>query len=261
MQINKWRLIDTGFANASYNMAVDEMLLNEFDNSDMPVLRLYEWKDSLSFGRFSSIKKSVDLDLIDARNISYSRRMSGGGILVHGGDISYSLIVPKKNLKDTNVRESYRYLCSFLINFYKKLSLDATFAQDANLKISKSNICMASNEPYDITVDSKKIGGNAQRYTKNMILQHGSIPLKQNDDIFKDIFLEDIIVSDILTLDKLGIYIDTKKIKCLLIEAFKESFEVEFIKKQLSTLELKKVYGLQKQKYDTDTWNIDAKHN
>lgn len=35
-----WRFIDTGYASAAWNMAVDEALLENFKQNDLPVLRL-----------------------------------------------------------------------------------------------------------------------------------------------------------------------------------------------------------------------------
>ncbi|WP_304543866.1 lipoate--protein ligase family protein [Sulfurimonas microaerophilic] len=258
--IQKIRLLDTTAANASYNMAVDEALLQSSIESNTPVLRIYEWKNALSFGRFNNINDTLNLKMVEAKNISYARRLTGGGVLVHGGDISYSLIIPQSVVSALGVKESYRYLCSFLLNFYKKLGLDAKFAQDANLSISKSNICTASNEPYDITIDGKKIGGNAQRYSKNTLFQHGSIPLTIDTKLFEKLFLEDPKLGDINTLEKLDIFSSKDELKKLMIHSFIESFNSELIPDRFSEQELHLINELQKRKYDTYSWNIDAVH-
>ncbi len=258
--IKKFRLLDTPVANASYNMAVDEVLLQSSIDSCMPILRIYEWENALSFGRFSNIQDTINLKTLEKKQLSYARRLTGGGVLVHGGDISYSLTMPQTVLNNLNVQESYRYLCSFLINFYKKLGLEPKFAQDKNLHISKSNICTASNEPYDITINAKKIGGNAQRYSKKTIFQHGSIPLTINTNLFENIFLEDANLKNINTLEKLGISSSKDQLKKLMINSFKESFDVELIESTLTQQELNNLDKLQKTKYDTYSWNIDAVH-
>lgn len=256
--IKKFRLLDTTAASAPYNMAVDETLLQSSIKSGIPIFRVYEWENSLSFGRFSNISEILDIKSVHAKKISFSRRLTGGGVLVHGDDISYSLIMPQTLLDDLNVKESYRYLCSFLINFYKRLGLEPKFAQDENLHISKSNICTASNEPYDIAIDRKKIGGNAQRYTKNILFQHGSIPLTIDTKLFEDLFLGDLNLKNINTLQKLGIYSSKDELKKLMINSFIESFNVELMDDTLTEQELHKIDELQKTKYDTYKWNIDA---
>lgn len=255
----KWRFIDTGVATARFNMAVDEALLSNFKEGNLPIFRLYRWENSLSLGRFSKLAESIDLEILEMQNLPFVRRISGGGILVHGGDISYSLILPREYLKDIGVKQSYAYLCKFLINFYERLDLHAEFAYDLELTTSKSPICMLANEDYDITIDGKKMGGNAQRYTKNTLFQHGSIPLSFNENIFKNIFLEESTLKNINTLDKMGKDMKKRELTLLLVEAFTQSFEVELVNDTLNSLELESVDRFLTHKYATKRWNIDAK--
>ncbi len=261
IELKTWRLIDSGLCSAEYNMAVDEALLSNFKEGDLPILRLYRWETSLSLGRFSKLSQSVDMQILEKQKLPFVRRMTGGGILVHGGDLSYSIVLPRENLKDIGIKESYRHLCKFLINLYKKLGLSAKFAHDLKLSISKSNICMASNEPYDIIINGKKIGGNAQRYIKEAVFQHGTIPININHKNFQDIFLEESGLQDIATLDKIGCYITYEELKESLIEAFVESFNVEVIRDGLSPTQQKKANKLQEKKYTKKRWNIDAKQD
>ena len=261
MLLKSWRLIDTGISNAGYNMAVDEALLYNFKETDIPILRLYRWEQSLSLGRFSDIEKTLNIDIIEKNNLPYVRRMSGGGILVHGGDLSYSLIMHRDTLKDIGVKESYRYLCKFLIELYKRLGLDAKFAHHLNIESSKSNICMASNEPYDIIVNGKKMGGNAQRYTSSALFQHGSIPIHIDDTVFKDIFLEESGLKEMATLDKIEQKVTDKHITELLIESFTKSFYVKLFKDSMNKAELKSADEFLTHKYSQKRWNIDARQD
>ncbi|MCD6433454.1 MAG: lipoate--protein ligase family protein [Sulfurimonas sp.] len=239
-------------------MAVDEALLSNFKESDLPILRLYRWEPSLSLGRFSNLSQSVNLEILKKRNLSFVRRMTGGGILVHGGDISYSLVLPRESLKDIGVKKSYRYLCGFLIKLYEKLELNAKFAHDLNFTTSKSNICMTANEPYDIIIGGKKIGGNAQRYTKDTLFQHGSVPLSLNHNIFKDVFLEDSGLESLATLDRIGKEITDEQLTYLLTEAFSQSFKANFVRDTLNQLELQSAENLLRDKYSTKRWNLNA---
>ncbi|MEA2091575.1 MAG: lipoate--protein ligase family protein, partial [Campylobacterota bacterium] len=249
------------FGSPEYNMAVDEALLRNFKDGDLPIIRLYRWEPSISLGRFSKLEQSVDIKALQKQNLSYVRRMTGGGILAHGGDLSYSITVPRRTLKDIGVKESYRYLCQFLINLYEKLGLKAEFAHDLKLESSKSNICMASNEPYDIIIDDRKIGGNAQRYTKEVLFQHGSIPIKLDAALFKDVFLEESGLKDIATLDRIGSSVIYEKLKAFLIEAFMESFDAQIIRDDLNTSQIKRACELQEKKYTNIRWNINGKQN
>ena len=159
-----WRLIDTPTLNASENMAVDESLVTTFTNE--PIFRLYSWeKDSFTLGRFQNIQ---ELAHKNKYGTNYAKRPTGGGLLLHGFDVSYTIIMPIHLLGKRNVKESYEYLCSFLINFYSKLGLNVAYAKDImNIKTTKSFFCQEGFEDYDIVIDGKKIGGNCLLYTSD----------------------------------------------------------------------------------------------
>src|SRR6266705_1853321 len=70
------------------NMAIDEALL---EAARVPSIRFYRWKSpALSFGyfgRFADVAEyAIERDLV--------RRWTGGGIVFHGEDLTYSVIVP-----------------------------------------------------------------------------------------------------------------------------------------------------------------------
>src|SRR3954471_19035556 len=73
---------------AALNMAVDEALLAD---ASLPILRFYRWRQpSLSFGyfgRYAEVESQAD-----RREIV--RRWTGGGIVPHGDDLTYSIVIP-----------------------------------------------------------------------------------------------------------------------------------------------------------------------
>ena len=172
-------------------MAVDGALLTAFQEKDLPIFRLYRWeKPSLSFGHFSQPMETVDMHRIHTEDIPYARRITGGGILVHGNDISYSMVVPRSFVRERGVRQSYRELCGFLIALYEQLGADAAFAHDLHLPEAQNPDWLAGTEAYDIMIGDMKIGGNAQRHTRNAMLQHGTIPWGSIGNISKHFFRE-----------------------------------------------------------------------
>jgi len=254
-----WRLIETGIGSAEWNMAVDEALLRNFKENDLPILRLYGWEPSLSVGRFSNICKCVDLMKLKKEKLSYVRRMTGGGVLVHGGDLSYTLILPQKSLRGKGVKESYRYLCGFLIRLYEKLGQNALFACDAQLEVGHSDICLAGNEAYDIVIKGSKMGGNAQRYSRNLLFQHGSIPIRLDIVRFEPFFLEDSGLKRAATLERLGSLVTCERLSELLIESFCETFDVNVVEDRLHSSEEKCARELLAVKYSQERWNFNAK--
>src|SRR5438132_1891082 len=70
------------------NMAIDEALL---EHASSPSIRFYRWDHpALSFGYFGKFADvanySTERDLV--------RRWTGGGIVFHGDDLTYSIVVP-----------------------------------------------------------------------------------------------------------------------------------------------------------------------
>jgi len=205
----KWRFIDSPTLSPEENMAIDESLLTE----KKPTFRLYTWEEnSFSIGRFQKIEDVQDWQKYGKK---WAKRVTGGGLLLHGFDVSYTIVIPTKALGRRSVKESYEFLCGFLLNFYKGLGLKTDWAKDifAN-SLSHSSFCQVGFEPYDIIIDGKKIGGNAQKRTRDLILQHGSIPLKKDKREYAGHSLEEF-----------GIKIDVAEVKERLLNNFKAMIE------------------------------------
>lgn len=238
----KFRLVLSHQNSAKVNMATDEALAQCFEENDTPILRLYTWEKSFTIGVGQKISQ---YEYLDEYKGNYAKRITGGGVLFHGSDLSYSLIIPPKYLDGLNVKESYEKICSFLLAFYKQLGLDAKYVKDdENLQLSKSQFCQVGFEAYDIVVSGLKIGGNAQRRTKKFIFQHGSIPILQVDEKSN---LKSEIGHD---LHDLGIDISFEKAQELLIEVFQNTFDVSLETSGLNKKEEEKLTFLLKDKYD-----------
>ncbi len=206
----EWRFIDSPKMSAKANMDFDKSLLENFDGT--PVFRLYSWEDnSFTIGRFQKLE---DIQDIERFGTNYAKRMTGGGLLLHGFDVSYSIVLPTNQLGRRGVKESYEFLCQFILNFYKDLGFKPAWAKDIlPNSLSKSPFCQEGFEPYDIIIEGKKIGGNAQKRTKNLILQHGSIPLRKDKRKYSG-----------YSLEELGIKLNEKETKERLLKSFKELY-------------------------------------
>ena len=257
--MQKWRLIDTGKMDAAWNMAIDEALMRSFRPNDRPILRLYEWEPALSFGRFSRPAESVDMVRLEQRNISPVRRITGGGILVHGGDLSYSIILPASFAKTHGVKGSYRHLCRFLLRLYDEMGLQALFACETPRPESRSEICLAGSEAYDILIDGRKIGGNAQRHSRRAMLQHGSLPLRYDTELFGPLFLKDPGFGRSVSLEALGMDLSAQTLRPLLLDAFSKSLEADLSEDTMRSEEWRLARQLYASKYTDTQWTFDGK--
>src|SRR6266705_1486309 len=79
---------DFTFRSAAANMAIDETLLEVVT---IPSIRFYRWNSpALSFGYFGKFADIADY----ATERDLVRRWTGGGIVFHGDDLTYSIVIP-----------------------------------------------------------------------------------------------------------------------------------------------------------------------
>jgi len=241
-----FRVIKNESLSAKENMAIDDALLSSYEVGDSAIFRLYSWENSFTIGLS---QKFENYPITSIYKGNFAKRITGGGVLFHGHDLSYSLVIPTDLLEGLNIKESYEKICTFIINFYKSLGLDAKYVKDdEKISLSKNEYCQVGFEAYDILVNGKKIGGNAQRRTKKAIFQHGSIPLFSNKNKKFDGKIG-------YTLEDFDVKINYKKAKKLLIESFQASFNVEINQTKLTDLEEKKKNLLLKEKYEYSNSN------
>jgi lipoate-protein ligase A len=163
---------DSERRNASLNMAIDEALL---ENATKPALRFYGWeRPSLSFGYFGryedAAKEGGSRDLV--------RRWTGGGIVLHGNDLTYSLVIPasyhSSALSPGTIYAAVHQAIRDVLLAEGKAALIATSARP---KISEA--CFANTVMADVLVGETKVAGAAQRRTRAGLLQQGSIQVPQ----------------------------------------------------------------------------------
>ncbi|WP_226803523.1 lipoate--protein ligase family protein [Aliarcobacter butzleri] len=209
------------------NTNIDKALFKAFENGSLPILRLYSWQKSVTFGAGQNPSDYENL-LKEYKN-NFSKRITGGGVLFHGHDISYSLVLPSTFIDNRSVKETYELICSFILEFYSNLGLEASFAKDIkSIVLSKSPFCQVGFEAYDIIVNGRKIGGNAQKRGKNVIFQHGSIPIKsiKNDEKYG------------ASLEDFSINLDFDEAINKLKAAFEKTFNAQLLESQLNENEL-----------------------
>jgi lipoate-protein ligase A len=248
-------------------MAIDEALLCLFKTeiSD-PILRIYGWNPpSLSLGRFQKAENVLDLERCRADSLPVIRRVSGGGAIYHADELTYSIVCSPEHISTTtSVKDSFRVLTGFLIDFYRTLGLNANYAvdtvSDAERLGTRTAFCFAGKETFDILLGDKKIGGNAQRRRKNVIFQHGSIPIinrahhglqYMNDRSSK-------YAENTVSLFDCGVTSDSTQLKCKLVEAFKRHMGVDTTNSSLSQDELRITQELLIKKYVSDQWNLQG---
>ena len=166
-------------------MAVDKWLLEQHHQGKQPsILRFYTWKPAaISLGyhqhNYPQNWQQLPLDIV--------RRPTGGKAVLHQGDLTYAVITSAMRGKRWEV---YQYICQFLIDGWRSLGVDLDYG-DATSEYADYHNCFATATYADlVTRNGKKAIGSAQLRRRKAILQHGSMTLKDNSDLFVKIFNE-----------------------------------------------------------------------
>ena len=164
------------------NMAIDEALL---ELVTIPLIRFYRWQSpALSFGYFG---RFTDVASYQCKR-DLVRRWTGGGIVFHGQDLTYSLIIPASDTafaeSSTSIYEKvHQALCDALSETGQLAVVaagadrgpgSATVATRTGISDAGYN-CFANPVRADVMIDGRKIAGAAQRRTRRGLLQQGSI--------------------------------------------------------------------------------------
>jgi len=246
-------------------MAIDEALLSCFDpENSSPVLRLYGWTPpALSLGRFQDAEAVLSLDRCTADSVRVVRRITGGGVIYHADELTYSIVCAPHHLpRAATVKESFRILTAFLLRFYQTLGLSAAYAIDSSPDLSglgeRTPFCFAGRESFDILISGKKIGGNAQRRLKNVIFQHGSIPLHDRVGVGVSYLRERPcdLHGAVAALSDFNIGIQEDELKANLTAAFQEDSDSVLHLSELSEIEKELASKLLDTKFGSDLWNL-----
>ncbi|MEB3212477.1 MAG: biotin/lipoate A/B protein ligase family protein [Leptolyngbyaceae bacterium] len=227
-RMNKWRLIPLMEASGSLNMAIDEWLLDQHRLAHMPsVLRFYTWRPSaISLGYHQSRWPDHWNHLTwNGQPIDLVRRPSGGRAVLHDGDLTYAVITSGLNGRRMEV---YRTLCQFLIEGWRSLGTALHYGTKERDYHRNPN-CFATPTVADLITESGiKLIGSAQLRRQHAILQHGSMQLQPNLDLYHHVFGLPSSPGISHELTEPPICRDIPKIIDALIEAGRSCFSAEF---------------------------------
>ncbi|WP_353933218.1 biotin/lipoate A/B protein ligase family protein [Okeanomitos corallinicola TIOX110] len=174
-------------------MAVDRWLLKQHELGKHPsTLRFYTWSPpAISLGYHQ--KKYPEY----WQNLSYQgdkldlvRRPSGGRAVLHQGDLTYAVVT--SGIAENRL-QAYTKICEFLISGWRSLGVELNYGQAGRGYIHNPN-CFGTATGADLVLeDGSKLIGSAQLRRGKAILQHGSIILQSNADLFEQVFGENTL--------------------------------------------------------------------
>jgi lipoate-protein ligase A len=170
--LETWDFWDDGCHDPAFNMAADEVLLESSQERGRPLLRFYGL-DCLAV----SIGYVQRLDAAPA-GFAVVRRPTGGGVVYHDHDFTYTVVVPTGHwLMNLDRVQSYDRINQAVQAGLAELSCMADLA-DADIPHSVDRltmVCFQNPTKYDVLLNGVKIAGSAQRRTVHGLLHQGSI--------------------------------------------------------------------------------------
>ena len=164
-------------------MALDEALLRTAAKRGRPLLRVYSWeKPASSFGYFQKFPAEL------AHDYEVVRRPTGGGVVYHVKDTTYTVVVPPGHL--LHVLKTTDAYCML------HRAIAAAFETQPRLHNAELHSPQGQYECFqkpvlgDVVTEGRKLAGGAQRRTKSGMLHQGSIDAKLSAEHLKRGFRE-----------------------------------------------------------------------
>lgn len=175
---------DVDSRSAALNMAIDEALL---ETVTVTTIRFYQWNHpALSFGYFGKF------DDVSNYQRDTVRRWTGGGIVIHAEDLTYSIVIPANDpaFAESSMSIYEKVHCGLRATLVAN-GLPCELAEDSPLSARRSPFkahCFANPVRADVLSNGRKIAGAAQRRTRRGLLQQGSIQNANLGNGFADSF-------------------------------------------------------------------------
>ena len=192
--MKQWRLIvDAEPCSGSWNMAVDEYLFRSLEIESGTHLRFYSWaRPTVSLGYSQKVDHVLNAAYCRREGIDIVRRITGGKLVLHDREVTYSLCSSDTGTFGTTLTESYRLISSGLMRGLERMGLRPRLADAPPQSYVRGDLpCFSYPARDEIEIDGRKIVGSAQKRVGGRFLQHGSVPLQEDDERLKHVSLLD----------------------------------------------------------------------
>lgn len=160
-----WRILRQSAASAREQMAVDERLAQEA----MLTVRFFRWAPpAVSLGMKQAIPSWLEASSRRRNGLEVVRRPTGGGIALHGSDLSLSVVVPRA--LGVPLQALMRAACQSGLALCRYYGVEATAYLDRTP--ARVTHCLAETSSYAVMVEGWKVAGFAiRRYAQTWLIQ------------------------------------------------------------------------------------------
>lgn len=172
-------------ADGPTQMAVDDWMLEAALRGEH-LFRLYGWEPAtLSLGYFQSHRERLRQP--SWAQLPWVRRATGGGAILHGGDLTYAIALPPATARQRRHADWHCELHRLLNRELQVAGLSTQVCGGSRPGRDHLDfLCFAVPQPGDIVLGNRKLVGGAARVSHGALLQHGAIygeaiePLRTN---------------------------------------------------------------------------------
>ncbi|HWI51699.1 MAG TPA: biotin/lipoate A/B protein ligase family protein [Symbiobacteriaceae bacterium] len=253
-------------------MAIDEAIMRAHGRGEVPpTLRFYGWQPaSVSIGYFQSMEKEIDLEAVRAGGWGYVRRPTGGRMIFHHIELTYSVTI-HENLLPGGVVETYRDLSQGLLHGFRELGapaelsggeMDPRRADPGGIHTA----CFDTPSAYELVIDGRKAAGSAQTRRDGVILQHGSIMLDMDVPLLFSLMrlpqeliprlMERLRKKSVTLREALGRDVSYEEARDAFALGFAVGMGLKLTPGALTPAEQADVAELVREKYGNDSWNL-----
>jgi lipoate-protein ligase A len=175
-------LLDTPPLDVYGQMAMDETLVPQATSGDICIVRFFNWTEipSATFG-YAQFENSVKAQMQAAGILQYTRRPTGGGIVIHKDDLTFSLFFKRES--SIRPAEIYSSLHNVIKEEFVKNNLAlGTYDKESDYRPAVSGVssnCFTNPVSDDLLdAGNNKVLGGAIRRFGNVILYQGSLQFK-----------------------------------------------------------------------------------
>lgn len=261
--MSRWYvLLETTPGRGSWNMAVDEYLFRRAQKGEFTFLRVYTWsRPTASLGAGQEITRALKLEECEKRGVEIVRRMTGGKMVLHHLEITYSVASSDAGTFSSTLEGSYRLISEALLKGLELMGIKAGLAASTSSAYARSHLpCFAYPARNEVEVNGKKIIGSAQKRTGLSFIQHGSIPLVKELELLAAISpdLDPSRQERITSLsDELGRPVAYEEGARFIVEGFKKYFNFQAEELHLTPEELFVIEQIENRKYANRQWTFD----
>ncbi|MGE3807485.1 MAG: biotin/lipoate A/B protein ligase family protein [Gemmataceae bacterium] len=169
------RLLPHEIADGVWNMAADDFLL-EAAAAGQAALRFYGWSQAtVSLGYFQPERERRTERL---ESLPWVRRASGGLILVHHHELTYSLALPAgAPWRGADWRGWQAKMHAVIAAALDRLEVPVAVSRGQAALEPSAPLCFLAPTAGDLMIAASKVVGSAQRRQRGALLQHGAVLL------------------------------------------------------------------------------------